>query len=184
MVRKNLSKSCCVDQDLRNPRFYDRGFYNTGIQPTALDLGNGGSDKFGLFSPTLRARQGQNIDQRTFDAPINALPVAIAGTFKTPGLRNVELTGPYFHKGGYLFLEEVLEVYARGADFRNENSTCSTKAYPEFLIARSLARWHSCTRRIPTFADRRTRPQPRGAIRSPRTAAAGRYSIHQRFHRS
>lgn len=103
------------------PTFYDRGFYNTGIQPTPLDLGNGGSDKFGLFSPTLRARQGQNIDQKTFDAPINALPVAIAGTFKTPGLRNVELTGPYFHKGGYLFIEEVLEVYARGADFRNEN---------------------------------------------------------------
>lgn len=103
------------------PTFYDRGFYNTGVQPTLLDLGNGGSDKFGLFSPTLRARQGQNIDQKSFDAPINALPVAIAGTFKTPGLRNVELTGPYLHKGGYLFIEEVLEVYARGADFRNEN---------------------------------------------------------------
>ena len=104
------------------PTFYDRGFYNTGIQRTANDLGNAGSDKFGLFSPTLRARQGQNVDQTKFDAPINALPVAINGTFKTPGLRNVELTGPYHHQGGYLFLEEVLEVYARGADFRNENA--------------------------------------------------------------
>lgn len=104
------------------PTFYDRGYYNTGIQPTENDLGQGGSDKFGLFSPTLRAKQGQNIDQKSFDAPINALPVAIKGTFKTPGLRNVELTGPYHHKGGYLFLEEVLEAYARGADFRNENA--------------------------------------------------------------
>ncbi len=103
--------------------FYDRGFYNTGIQPTEFDLGNGGSDTFGLFSPTLRAKQGQNIDQTQFDAPITALPVAIAGTFKTPGLRNVDLTGPYFHKGGYLTLTEVLSVYARGADFRVENQS-------------------------------------------------------------
>ncbi len=47
--------------------------------------------------------------------------MAIAGTFKAPGLRNVDLTGPYFHKGGYLKLTDVIEVYARGADFRNEN---------------------------------------------------------------
>jgi cytochrome c peroxidase len=103
------------------PTFYDRGFYNTGIQPTQFDLANGGSDAFGLFSPTLRARIGLPIDQTKFDAPINALPVAIDGTFKTPGLRNVDLTGPYFHKGGYLNLTDVLEVYARGADFRREN---------------------------------------------------------------
>ena len=103
------------------PTFYDRGYYNTGIQPTDFDLSNGGSDAFGLFSPTLRAKQGQNIDQTQFDAPINALPVAIAGTFKAPGLRNVDLTGPYFHKGGYLNLTDVLEVYARGADFRVQN---------------------------------------------------------------
>lgn len=103
------------------PTFYDRGYYNTGIQPTEFDLGNGGSDSFGLFSPTLRAKQGLNVDQTQFDAPINVLPVAIAGTFKAPGLRNVDLTGPYFHKGGYLTLTEVLSVYARGADFRVEN---------------------------------------------------------------
>ncbi len=112
---------------LRGPKFdiatfYDRGYYNTGIQPTENDLGNGGDDKFGPFSPTIRARRGQNIDQKAFDAPIQALPIAIAGTFKTPGLRNVELTGPYHHKGGYLYLEDVLEVYARGADFREENA--------------------------------------------------------------
>ncbi|MCC6511033.1 MAG: hypothetical protein IT423_18165, partial [Pirellulaceae bacterium] len=103
------------------PTFYDRGFYNTGVQPTEFDLGNARGDKFGPFSLTLRARQGQSIDQAVFDAPIQALPVAIKGTFKTPGLRNVDLTGPYFHKGGYLNLTDVLEVYARGADFRIEN---------------------------------------------------------------
>ncbi|MFN7918561.1 MAG: cytochrome c peroxidase [Bryobacteraceae bacterium] len=39
------------------------------------------------------------------------------GTFKSIGLRNVELTGPYFHNGGEATLEQVAEFYARGGDF-------------------------------------------------------------------
>jgi hypothetical protein len=38
------------------------------------------------------------------------------GAFKTPGLRNVELTGPYFHTGGAATLEQVLEFYGRNGD--------------------------------------------------------------------
>ena len=38
------------------------------------------------------------------------------GAFKSPGLRNVELTGPYFHTGGAATLEQVLEFYARNGD--------------------------------------------------------------------
>ena len=38
------------------------------------------------------------------------------GAFKSPGLRNVELTGPYFHTGGAATLEQVLEFYARRGD--------------------------------------------------------------------
>jgi hypothetical protein len=36
-----------------------------------------------------------------------------------PGLRNVELTAPYFHNGGQLTLEQVVEFYNRGGDFNN-----------------------------------------------------------------
>ena len=42
------------------------------------------------------------------------------GEFKTPTLRNVELTGPYFHTGGYLTLRQVVDFYDRGGDFDNE----------------------------------------------------------------
>jgi hypothetical protein len=35
---------------------------------------------------------------------------------KVPGLRNVELTGPYFHTGGFLGLADVLDFYSRGGD--------------------------------------------------------------------
>jgi hypothetical protein len=54
-------------------------------------------------------------------AAINAMPTAVAGSFKTSGLRNVELTGPYFHNGGQQTLDQVLEFYNRGSDFGLDN---------------------------------------------------------------
>jgi len=47
--------------------------------------------------------------------------VAVDGTFKTPGLRNVELTGPYFHNGGVKTLMEVVNFYDRGGNFCRSN---------------------------------------------------------------
>jgi cytochrome c peroxidase len=41
---------------------------------------------------------------------------AVDGAFKTPTLRNVELTGPYFHNGGQATLEQVIQFYNRGGD--------------------------------------------------------------------
>ncbi len=43
--------------------------------------------------------------------------VAVDGAFKTPGLRNVGLTGPYFHNGSMATLMEVVEFYDRGGNF-------------------------------------------------------------------
>jgi cytochrome c peroxidase len=34
--------------------------------------------------------------------------------FKTPGLRNIELTGPYMHNGVYKNLEEIIDFYEKG----------------------------------------------------------------------
>ena len=47
--------------------------------------------------------------------------VAVDGAFKTPSLRNVELTAPYFHNGGQATLEQVVAFYNRGGDFPREN---------------------------------------------------------------
>jgi len=47
--------------------------------------------------------------------------VAVDGTFKTPGLRNVELTGPYFHNGGMATLRQVVQFYNRGGNFCTVN---------------------------------------------------------------
>jgi cytochrome c peroxidase len=36
------------------------------------------------------------------------------GKFKSPTLRNIELTGPYMHDGRYATLEEVIDFYSEG----------------------------------------------------------------------
>jgi hypothetical protein len=44
------------------------------------------------------------------------------GAFKAAPLRNVELTGPYFHNGGKLTLRQVVDFYTRGGDFPITNA--------------------------------------------------------------
>lgn len=38
------------------------------------------------------------------------------GEFKSNTVRNIELTGPYFHNGGYLTLQQLVDFYNRGGD--------------------------------------------------------------------
>jgi hypothetical protein len=42
--------------------------------------------------------------------------LAFWGSFRTPGLRNIELTGPYMHNGRLMTLSEVIDFYNRGGD--------------------------------------------------------------------
>ena len=50
-----------------------------------------------------------------------------AGKFKTPTLRNVELSGPYFHNGRYLTLRQVVEFYNRGGDVANPQKSSQVR---------------------------------------------------------
>lgn len=101
---------------------YDNGFYNIGVRPTLEDLGVGGKDPFGNpLSESRLAQQGKFTDPN-LDPPLGANErVAVDGAFKTPGLRNIELTAPYFHNGGQLTLKQVIEFYNRGGDFHEQN---------------------------------------------------------------
>ena len=47
-------------------------------------------------------------------------PARTDGAFKTPSLRNVELTAPYFHNGSAKTIQEALQVYNNGGLF-NKN---------------------------------------------------------------
>ncbi len=104
---------------------YDNGFYNIGVRPTADDLGVGGVDPFGTpKSFTRLVLAGIEIGPPFTLAPVidATLPAAVDGAFKTPTLRNVELTAPYMHTGGLGTLEQVVDFYSRGGNFPVENA--------------------------------------------------------------
>lgn len=73
------------------PNFTDNGFHNIGIGP-----GKNGEADEGRYK-------------------LRALP-SMKGAFKTPTLRDVELTAPYFHDGSAPTLEAVVEHYNRGGN--------------------------------------------------------------------
>lgn len=126
---------------------YDIGFYNIAVAPTSSDPGRGGTAPVrmadGREMPLSFARQyfegAPNLgfmplaqpgcvndflaDPPTICPPVNVTVtrVAVNGAFKTPGLRNVALTGPYMHNGSMATLRQVVDFYARGGNFHNEN---------------------------------------------------------------
>jgi cytochrome c peroxidase len=69
----------------------------------------------------------------------------VAGTFKVPALRNVELNGPYFHNGGKSTLAQVVDFYDGAGDFANDTkaptivplglSATQQKALVAFLLS-------------------------------------------------
>ncbi|MEH2425594.1 MAG: cytochrome c peroxidase [Nostoc sp.] len=107
----------------------DNGFFNIGVRPVTDDPGLGGNDGLsgnGQGNPLSEARLAQQGKFRNLlgeDPPILTPPlnpsetVFADGAFKAPGLRNVELTAPYFHNGGQATLEQVVDFYNRGGDF-------------------------------------------------------------------
>ena len=100
---------------------YDRGFYNIGVRPTTDDGGVGGS----IIGPlSLSAREQLNPGSVPgAGITVSATErIAVNGAFKTPSLRNVELTGPYFHNGSAATLQQVVEFYTRGGNFPQENA--------------------------------------------------------------
>ncbi|HKR96222.1 MAG TPA: cytochrome c peroxidase [Candidatus Angelobacter sp.] len=119
-----------------NVRVYDTGFYHIGVRPGAEDAGLAGADPIaglplsnGEFqrervcndssvSLMIPGRPGDGISQ----SPLNCGDdIARTGYFKVPQLRNVALTAPYFHNGGQLTLEQVVEFYNRGGDFNTSS---------------------------------------------------------------
>ena len=118
--------------------FYDTGFYNIAVRPTAEDVGRGANTEFinpvtGQPLPLSLSELGLLKHQGLLPAEVAAfvpdLPnlgftpdrTAVHGATKVPTLRNVELTGPYMRNGGMSTLRQVVDFYNRGGDFPDEN---------------------------------------------------------------
>ncbi len=101
----------------------DRGFSNIGVRPTAEDIGHGAVE-FGVplsRQPLARLDLPANAFEQLVEGQMAPPQLGIKGAFKTPGLRNVELTGPYFHNGGQATLGQVFDFYLRVGDFADVN---------------------------------------------------------------
>ncbi len=121
---------------------YDTGYYNIGTRPTADDLGADALDPFGNPWSIVRLLQntiadpsyikipgaglncGTTVVRNSTGFPLlsgslrRAERTLVAGSFKVPSLRNVELSGPYFHNGGKATLFQLMEMYDDGGDFK------------------------------------------------------------------
>ena len=125
---------------------YDKGFYNIGVRRTPEDSGRAGTapdlppfrnpkdgDKPFPLSYAALAQLAKDkklppdvqrfiqLDPVTHEPPPVLDRQAIHGNFKVPNLRNVRLTGPYFHNGDSATLRQVVEFYTRGGNFPNTN---------------------------------------------------------------
>ena len=107
--------------------FADNSFRNIGLRPVVEDTGR--------FQVT-----GNN----------NNL-----GEFHVPSLRNVGLRSSYMHNGKFATLEEVIEFYNRGGDFRNEPNFQGNLVRPRNLSAQQKADLAAFLRN--TLTDNRVR---------------------------
>lgn len=101
----------------------DIGFANIGVRPVLEDLARGRLENgFPLsfvrqaLDPALNFLLPADMLRKSY--PTN---VQVDGAFKIPTLRNVELTGPYFHNGGQATLAQVVQFYHRHGDFGDVN---------------------------------------------------------------
>jgi cytochrome c peroxidase len=109
----NVSKG--VVEQLQGGAWHDIGFHNIGLRPTNDDLGLAAGDPSGLPSLSVAAMAAQGLVAGT-PIPMGAA-VSVRGAVKTPGLRNIELTAPYFLNGGQATLPQIVDFYSRGGDF-------------------------------------------------------------------
>lgn len=104
---------------------YDGGFYNIGVTHTEMDLCVGASLDGHPLSFSRQAATGDEVDEEAHldaagddsDFGVHGGPVELGervgvdGACKTPTLRNVELTPPYFHNGSHATLEQATIAY-------------------------------------------------------------------------
>ena len=104
------------------PFLSDGNYRNTGVVASATGFAAASRQAMQVatdFTPARLAELGKHQDAPLlgrFLVTGNALDI---GAFRTPSLRNVELTAPYFHDGSAATLADVVKFYVKGG---NENA--------------------------------------------------------------
>lgn len=120
LFRGRARCAACHTLGEQEATFTDNDFHSLGIGYRKIE------PRLAEITAHFANNRGQSLDQRVIsDVEVSELgrfavtlnPQDIA-KFRTPSLRNVELTAPYMHDGSVATLEEAvdLEVYYRGAE--------------------------------------------------------------------
>jgi len=140
---------------IRDEQALDRGFNNIGVRLTTDDLGLGGTDPFGNPLANIR-RAGTTIPTCANGQPC---PVVADGFMKVPGLRNVELTAPYYHNGGLVKLRDVIDFYSRGGDFAKLEQLDGSEIAPLNIFLNSEQEKTDLEAFLLSLTDKRVRNQ-------------------------
>jgi cytochrome c peroxidase len=116
-------KGRCVDChtiEQTSAIFTDNDFHNLGVGFKVIE-----DDMFEIVEKFRQAKEeGVNIDEAVLTSKqeselgrfVVTLDPSDIGRFKTPTIRNIEVTGPYMHDGSVTTLEEVVELYDKGGE--------------------------------------------------------------------
>jgi cytochrome c peroxidase len=122
-LRLFIGKAACASCH-RGPNLSDGKFHNIAVPQTAphvaaVDQGRAdgmttvASDEFNCQSQWSDQSEPLQCSIAALDQSAEELQAAV-GAFKTPTLRSVSMTAPYFHTGGSATLADVIELYTRG----------------------------------------------------------------------
>jgi cytochrome c peroxidase len=147
--------------------FTDEQFHNLGV---GYDAASGKFSDLGRFAVTS----------------VGAKNASDIGSFKTPTLRDLDVTGPYMHDGSEATLEKVVDYYDKGGnpnpyldkDMKPLNLTAQEKAdVVAFLKALNGERKPIELPKLPLGPDG-TAPDPRAALETPSKKVAISEVLH------
>ena len=134
----------------------DKGFFNIGVRPVAEDGGRAGVGANTWRSALESGNTGMLPDGQIEDVDTGAINMN-AGAFKTPTLRNVELTGPFFHNGSQATLRQVVQFYTRGGDFGGDGTNVHKHVNPIGKLRNKAPRQEAVVAFLESLTDERVR---------------------------
>lgn len=162
-ARLFVGKASCIDCH-STPLFSDSEFHNVGVPQTGSAVPTEADCPAGARCDCIAGRNclpwgaldglaklkanGFRRDSVYSDDPTDAsrrdylerqLDASLAGTWRTPSLRDVELTAPYMHDGAYRTLDEVVDAYDRGGAAAGVTGTRAVQLRPLHLTAQERA---------------------------------------------
>lgn len=134
----------------------DKGFFNIGVRPVAEDGG-----RANVGANTWRSALASGNTGMLPTAQVESVDTGATnmneGAFKTPTLRNVELTGPFFHNGSQGTLKQVVEFYTRGGDFGGDGTNVHKHVNPIGKLRGKEPRQEAVVAFLKALTDERVR---------------------------